>query len=149
MTAAATPSFRLMSGVHILRHLLFAPRMRGAPARTIQELAGHQDLTTTQRCMHLSPAAVDSAILCWITEGRCFSFTVETIGETETAAVEIVNRDQGKRGARGGHRTRTPLAGPRILGRQPALSDRDEATQLSFPGAFLRILVRPANRENA
>jgi site-specific recombinase XerD len=32
--------------------------MRGAPARAIQELAGHQDLATTQRYMHLSPAAL-------------------------------------------------------------------------------------------
>ena len=36
--------------------------MRGAPARAIQELAAHQDLSTTQRYMHLSPAAIDSAI---------------------------------------------------------------------------------------
>jgi len=36
--------------------------MQGAPARAIQELAGHQDLATTQRYMHLSPAALDSAI---------------------------------------------------------------------------------------
>jgi site-specific recombinase XerC len=36
--------------------------MRGAPARAIQELAGHRDLVTTQRYMHLSPAAIESAI---------------------------------------------------------------------------------------
>jgi integrase len=36
--------------------------MRGVPARAIQELAGHQDLGTTQRHMHLSPAALDAAI---------------------------------------------------------------------------------------
>jgi hypothetical protein len=33
--------------------------MRGAPARAIQELAGNRDLATTQRYMHLSPAACE------------------------------------------------------------------------------------------
>jgi hypothetical protein len=36
--------------------------MRGAPAKAIQELAGHEDLSTTLRYMHLSPAARESAI---------------------------------------------------------------------------------------
>jgi integrase len=36
--------------------------MRGAPARAIQELAGHRDLMTTQRYMHLSVAAIANAI---------------------------------------------------------------------------------------
>ena len=36
--------------------------MRSAPARSTQELGGHKDLSTTQRYMHLSPAAIESAI---------------------------------------------------------------------------------------
>jgi hypothetical protein len=36
--------------------------MKRAPARAIQALAGHQDLTTTQRYMHLTPAALEAAI---------------------------------------------------------------------------------------
>ena len=50
-------------GVHILRHTFCSHlAMRGAPARAIQELAGHQELGTTQRYMHLSPAAIEGAI---------------------------------------------------------------------------------------
>ena len=51
------------TGPHMLRHTFCSHlAMRGAPARAIQELAGHKDLATTQRYMHLSPAAVESAI---------------------------------------------------------------------------------------
>jgi integrase len=51
------------TGVHIMRHTFCSHlAMRGAPAKAIQELAGHRDLSTTQRYMHLSPAAVESAI---------------------------------------------------------------------------------------
>jgi integrase len=50
-------------GLHILRHTFCSHlAMRGAPAKAIQELAGHEDLTTTMRYMHLSPAARDTAI---------------------------------------------------------------------------------------
>lgn len=50
-------------GTHTLRHTFCSHlAMRGAPARAIQELAGHKDLSTTQRYMHLSPAVIDSAI---------------------------------------------------------------------------------------
>jgi integrase len=35
--------------------------MKGAPARAIQELAGHRDLATTQRYMNLRPNAVFDA----------------------------------------------------------------------------------------
>jgi len=50
-------------GVHRLRHTFCSHlAMRGAPPTAIQELAGHADLVTTQRYMHLSPAAIDAAI---------------------------------------------------------------------------------------
>jgi site-specific recombinase XerD len=54
---------QLKPGVHIVRHTFCSHlAMRGAPARAIHDLAGHQDLATTQRYMHLSPAALDAAI---------------------------------------------------------------------------------------
>jgi hypothetical protein len=54
--------------------------MRAAPARAIQELAGHQDLSTTQRYMHLSPAALEGAIrlLDQPVSGKTFGDIVET-----------------------------------------------------------------------
>lgn len=65
-------------GIHILRHSFCSHlAMRGAPARAIQELAGHQALGTTQRYMHLSPAALDAAIRL-----------LETGTETSRVAVE-------------------------------------------------------------
>jgi len=40
----------------------FTQRLADAPARAIQELAGHRDLSTTQRYMHLSSNAIFGAI---------------------------------------------------------------------------------------
>ena len=57
--------------------------MRGAPVRAIQELAGHQDLSTTQRYMHLSPAAVEGAIR--LLDQPAPAFATGEIAETEEA----------------------------------------------------------------
>lgn len=49
--------------IHKLRHTFCSHlAMRGASPKAIQELAGHADLATTMRYMHLSPAAKESAI---------------------------------------------------------------------------------------
>lgn len=61
--ARAAGRAKVPAGVHILRHTFCSHlAMKGAPTRAIQELAGHQDLGTTQRYMHLSPSAMDQAI---------------------------------------------------------------------------------------
>jgi integrase len=54
---------KVTEGPHILRHTFCSHlAMRGAPAKAIQELAGHSNLATTYRYMHLSPAAREGAI---------------------------------------------------------------------------------------
>lgn len=50
-------------GWHTLRHTFCSHlAMRGAPAKTIQELAGHSDLAVTMRYMHLTPGSREAAI---------------------------------------------------------------------------------------
>ena len=74
-------------GVHVPRHTFCSHlAMRGAPARAIQELAGHQELGTTQRYMHLSPAALDAAIR--LLEPSRISQTHGDILETERCRSE-------------------------------------------------------------
>jgi hypothetical protein len=58
---------------------------RSAGTRAIQELAGHQDLSTTQRYMHVSPAAVENAIR--LLDAPTFRQVRETAGETAIAAI--------------------------------------------------------------
>jgi site-specific recombinase XerD len=50
-------------GLHILRHTFCSHlAMRGATLMDIMKLAGHRDVQTTMRYMHLSPNATDKAI---------------------------------------------------------------------------------------
>jgi integrase len=50
-------------GWHTLRHTFCSHlAMRGAPVRTIQELAGHASITTTMGYLHLTPNAAREAI---------------------------------------------------------------------------------------
>lgn len=54
---------KVTGGIHILRHT-FCSRLAiaGASTMAIKELAGHQNISTTQRYMHLSPSAKSAAI---------------------------------------------------------------------------------------
>ena len=50
-------------GIHRLRHTFCSHlAMAGVPAMAIKELAGHADLATTQRYMHLSPSNRSAAV---------------------------------------------------------------------------------------
>lgn len=50
--------------IHTLRHTFCSHlALAGVPARTIQDLAGHADLTTTMRYMHLAPNDRGNAML--------------------------------------------------------------------------------------
>jgi integrase len=51
------------TGVHILRHTFCSHlAMQGAPSIAIKGLAGHQEMSVTQRYMHLSPDVLGSSI---------------------------------------------------------------------------------------
>ena len=51
------------TGWHVLRHTFCSHlAMKGAPAKAIQDLAGHQSIAVTNRYMHLAPGALRSAI---------------------------------------------------------------------------------------
>ena len=68
--------------------------MRGGAARAIQELAGHSDLATTQRYMHLSPAAIENAIRL-LDQQAPLPHWGDSV-ETATATAEKVNSSRGR-----------------------------------------------------
>ncbi len=62
-TAQRRAGLEVKGRLHRLRHTFCSHlAMRGAPAKAIQELAGHASLSTTLRYMHLSPSAREQAI---------------------------------------------------------------------------------------
>ncbi len=78
-------AFAYFAKVRRVRHTFCSHlAMRGAPARTIKELAGHRSMAATMRYMHLSPGATDAVI-------RLLDEELETRLETHGGVV-------GKRG---------------------------------------------------
>ena len=77
------------NGPHTLRHTFCSHlAMRGAAVGAIQLLAGHQDLMTTQRYMHLSPNMLDDAIRLLDAAGGGATGRgdiVETLGDVSTS----------------------------------------------------------------
>jgi integrase len=63
LAEAQTAAKLKVKGPHTLRHTFCSHlAMRGAPARAIQKLAGHQSVVTTERYMHLSPVALEESM---------------------------------------------------------------------------------------
>jgi integrase len=83
-------------GLHILRHSFCSHlAMQGAPARAIQELAGHADLTTTMRYMHLSPSSRRDAIRLLDRRPKHVEENDVEAGPAPVSAVETLRRQGG------------------------------------------------------
>jgi hypothetical protein len=64
------------------------PKWLGAPAKAIQELAGHQDLSTTQRYMHLTKAAASAAMRLLAEHASAIGNMVATADQRNTKSAE-------------------------------------------------------------
>ncbi len=76
--------------------------MCGAPARAVQELARHSELGTTQRYMHLSPAARDAAIQLLEDRGNMLATPHVDPGGTSRGCVGVAPTCDRLREQRGG-----------------------------------------------
>jgi integrase len=89
-SAERRATMRISGRIHILRHTFCSHlAMRGATAKAIQELAGHADLTTTMRYMHLSPGHRESAIKL-LDSGHAAGLDARAVGD--------ILETEGKRG---------------------------------------------------
>jgi integrase-like protein len=106
LTPTRNDTQRARAGSHILRHTSVRTWRCVAPARAIQELAGHSELEMTQRYMHLSPAALDAAIQ--LLDGRGHSgdrgsmvaTRATKVGETRIAQLGQTRQIGGEAGIR-------------------------------------------------
>ncbi|HLK40140.1 MAG TPA: tyrosine-type recombinase/integrase [Polyangiaceae bacterium] len=86
---------RATGGLHVLRHTFCSHlAMRGAPVKAIQELAGHADLSTTLRYMHLSPSARQGAIALLNERRMIFGEMLETAAQQDEKG-QIPRRNPG------------------------------------------------------
>jgi len=70
-------------GLHILRHTFCSHlAMRGAPALSIQRLAGHEDLGTTLGCMHLAQGETERAIRLLEQPAPSYAVTLDKVTAT-------------------------------------------------------------------
>lgn len=73
--------------IHILRHTFCSHlAAAGVPAKAIQELAGHADLSTTLRYMHLSPSDRSSAMAALASYHGAAPPLLHAVGGTEGTA---------------------------------------------------------------
>lgn len=86
-------NLKATGGSHVLRHSFCSHlAMRGAPALSIQKLAGHKNLQTTLRYMHLSQGETDRAIGLLDQREPAPGRVVGDILETPTLEPEKLNR---------------------------------------------------------
>jgi len=89
----------------VLRHTFLSHLgMRGAAPVSIQQLAGHRNLATTQRYLHLTPTAVENAIR--LLESPSVAARSGNMAETAEGQERKALSDAGLGGVGDGVRTR-------------------------------------------